>query len=127
MQTVEDIEVAAAQVGVEDQGHAIPPHGPPGVGAQDPLRAHPVFGPGAVFHRVGWLHGGDQPQLPEAGEVVGVDHLGVLDAVPEGLRLGVLGRRSFVEVQDVPVPAVSDGVDHGLETRRRWSGPPGLR
>jgi hypothetical protein len=117
VQTVENVMVGARQVGTEGQWHAGLSKGSPRVRSLDSLGAEPVLRPALVLDAVGWLHRRDDAGRCKAREIVGVDHLRVLDAVAERscLRAGPYHR--LQKGQSFPVPGVADGVNPDLEPR----------
>ena len=61
------------------------------------------------------LHGGDDAELAETGDVGVVEELGVLDAEAVVLAPRELAAGGLVGVQDDPVGPVADGVGADLE------------
>jgi hypothetical protein len=62
------------------------------------------------------LHGGNDPEFSEAGNVGGVDVLGMFDAPAQVLRLGVRFERCLEDIESFPVGAVPDGMDAELKS-----------
>ena len=65
----------------EGEGHAGIEEGLPGVRVGGALGTETGFGSVHVGEKVAGLHGGNNTELLEAGDIGGVDDLGVLDAV----------------------------------------------
>src|ERR1039458_4946744 len=61
------------------------------------------------------LHGGDDAELSETRDVGGAEVLGVLDAPPQVLLVGVGFEGVLENVEGFAVGAVADGVDAELE------------
>ena len=73
--------------------------------------------PGAVRSGVDRLHRGDHAQFAEPGDVGRVDVLRVFDAEAEVSSVHArFGEAALVEVEDLPVAPVADGVGVHLET-----------
>ncbi len=62
------------------------------------------------------LHGSDDAELAEAGNIGGIDVLSVFDAPTEICFIGMRFECFFVNVEDFAIGAVADGVDAELET-----------
>src|SRR6185295_12480929 len=84
------------------------------IGRAAPFGADSLLGPAAVVDRVIRLHRGDDAELREPTDVRGTEMLRVLDA--EATVPGAVGARDAgEEVEDLPVGAVSDRMDHDLQ------------
>jgi len=96
-------------VGAKSQMYATSLQGGPSVSSFDAVGTDALFGPAHVGRLVGRLHGGDDVEFCETREILGRDHLGVLDAVAAVARRIGLGDR-FEDVEGDAVGAVADGV-----------------
>src|SRR5581483_10646793 len=76
-------------VGAEGQRDIVLQELCPGVGGARALRADAFHSPVHVGEQVVGLHGGDHAQLVEAGELLGRDHLRMLDAEAEAAGANV--------------------------------------
>src|SRR5262245_15242344 len=88
VEPIEDVVVGAREIGVEREARSRLSEAPPGVGALHALGTEPRFRPPLILGAVGRLHGSDDVERSESGNVVGMDDLRMLDAVSELARLG---------------------------------------
>ena len=101
-------------VGAEGEMNFIFEHRVPCVGAFDAVGADARFSPAHVGGLMRRLHGGDDVERGEAGEIGGRDDLGVLDAIATVARWVGFGD-GFESVEGDGVGAIADGVKCELE------------
>ncbi len=95
-----------------------------GVGGSDPFRADALLRPAAVVNGMIGLHGRDDAQAREAGDVLPPQVLGVLGAepaVPRAVRRG----HAVEDVEQEGVGPFADGVHDHLEPGRIGAADPG--
>ena len=102
-------------VGPERQAHTILLHRVPGVRAARALRAKAVSGPTRIIEKMRGLHGGDDLEFSETGEIAGLNHLRVLHAIaPVARAIGFA--HSGERIERDAVCAVAYGVKGELKT-----------
>src|SRR5262249_27457975 len=88
---------------------------PPGVRALHAHGTEAILGPRLVLDAVRRLHRGDHAELRETRDVVRMDDLRVLDAVPQRARLRFLAFDPLEEVERLAVARIAERVDRHLE------------
>ncbi len=76
--------------------------------AQDDIRC--------VGGAVNGLHGGNDAELAETGDIGRINVLGVFDAPAKVMLVGIRLECLFVDIEDFAVGAIANGVDTKLET-----------